>query len=182
MISSTHGWVCRLAPQPLPPSPPPRNGEGGAGTLTPLSLVLRGEGLGVRGSLCLAPTCSTTRAIALRRDYTTLALCSAAPRPRRSPPFHECLKENGRRTGRLWHRMGCLSLRPVIPTRLDQACPASEDNCPRAMPALRSARSYFKLKAELKMREGSAGQLSQPLCCISASSLTRRPTRIAQSE
>ena len=49
-------------------------------------------------------------------------------------------------------------------------CPASEESCPRSMPALRSARSYFELKAESKMREGSAGQLSQPLCCISASS------------
>ena len=51
-----------------------------------------------------------------------------------------------------------------------QALPASEESCPRSMPALRNARSYFESNAESKMREGSAGQLSQPLCCISASS------------
>jgi RHS repeat-associated protein len=45
-----------------------------------------------------------------------------------------------------------------------QALPASEESWPRSMPALRNARSYFESKAESKMREGSAGQLSQPLC------------------
>ncbi len=64
---------------------------------------------------------------------------------------------------------------PTAATRTDdngraQALPASEESCPRSMPALRNARSYFKSNAESKMSEGSAGQLSQPFCCISASS------------
>jgi hypothetical protein len=51
-----------------------------------------------------------------------------------------------------------------------QALPASDESCPRSTPAMRNARSYFESNAESKMSEGSAGQFSQPLCCISASS------------
>jgi hypothetical protein len=51
-----------------------------------------------------------------------------------------------------------------------QACPASLTRCEGSMPIFASARAYFDSRSVLKIRSGSAGQLSQPLAWISLSS------------
>ena len=54
--------------------------------------------------------------------------------------------------------------------RMRYAWPASLDSMPRSMPIFFSARSYLLSVSEPKIRSGSAGQCSQPLCWISVSS------------